>query len=70
MENKTLWDRLNPEIKEKLNNENKTFPTVINSITKALKELNYVTDMSYDTAMRLVTYGGVKFDSIYVAFKN
>ena len=70
MENKTLWDRLNPEIKEKLNKENKTYPNIVNSLTRVLKELNYVTDMSYDTAMRLVTYGGVKFDLIYTAFKN
>ena len=70
MENKTLWDKLNPEIKEKLNKDRKKYPDSISNLIYELKQLKYVHDMTYLTVKAICMYGGVDLDYMYSAFKT
>ncbi len=55
----TLLDRLHPYYKDKLETANLAFPEFVASITDALEEVEFVTDLKFGTILDLHTFCGV-----------
>ena len=57
---RTLLERLEPEIKEILDAEAIKYPTIVNSIMKALEETMFTSDLRLGTVTDLASVGGLK----------
>ena len=70
METKTLLDKLTPEAKAILVKSKDKFPTLFNSMMKALVRKEFVIQLTIDEANQLTTFldNGRSFDSIYELF--
>jgi hypothetical protein len=53
---KTLFERLKPEVFEKLNDLAQEFPATIIDIYGDLKENKFISDLRYDTILKIGTY--------------
>ena len=56
---RTLLERLEPEIKEILDAEAIKYPTIVNSIMKALEVTMFATDLRLGTVADLASVGGL-----------
>ncbi len=54
----TLLERLHPYYEDRLTAANLQYPNLVASITDALEEVEFVTDLKYGTIMDLNTFCG------------
>ena len=59
---KSLFQRIKPEVLTALYEDQKGLPNLVNSITKELKETLYIADVRLGTATRLYLYSTDKFE--------
>ena len=61
---KTLWQRLDPQIKQQLENNEAVYPQVVNKITDELKDKKFWSDLTLNTVNDLITFSGSDLFSI------
>ena len=60
----TLYDRLRPEYKEKLEAEYEKYPTSIENLYQDLREVEYIITMCYGTFMNLFNHLDIVFPDV------
>ena len=61
---KTLWQRLDPHIKHRLENNEAVYPQVVNKITDELKDKKFWSDLTLNTVNDLITFSDSDLFSI------
>lgn len=67
---KTLFERLKPEVNEKLNLQFYQFPYTITKLFNALKENKFISDLNYETILNIGSFYSNDLNTSYLEISN